>query len=134
LRDKTSHSARIDGEQCTRAYTPTSGEDAVGFFDLVVKIYRRGVDPEFPAGGKMSQFLDALSVGDAVAVQGQCGQIEFLGSGRVRVRGEQEARVVKDVGLICGGTGITPAYQVVDTATIAAMAIAVSLWSSILLQ
>ena len=42
-----------------RAYTPTSGDDEVGFFDLVIKVYFKNVHPRFPDGGKMSQHLTA---------------------------------------------------------------------------
>ena len=43
--------ARIDGEPVMRAYTPTSGDNEVGFFDLVVKVYFKNVHPKFPDGG-----------------------------------------------------------------------------------
>jgi hypothetical protein len=30
---------RIDGELCMRAYTPTSSDDDMGYFDLVIKVH-----------------------------------------------------------------------------------------------
>ncbi|KAK7393606.1 hypothetical protein VNO78_22164 [Psophocarpus tetragonolobus] len=49
-----------------QAYTPTSGPEEVGYFDLVVKIYFKGVHPKFPNGGAMSQYLESLEIGSAL--------------------------------------------------------------------
>jgi nitrate reductase (NAD(P)H) len=42
-------------EVVMRAYTPTTANETFGHFDLVVKIYRAGIHPKFPDGGKFSQ-------------------------------------------------------------------------------
>lgn len=102
--------AHIDGAPVMRAYTPTSGDDEVGYFDLVVKVYFKNVHPKFPDGGKMSQYLDSLSPGDTVDIKGPIGHFTYLGNGRIQIH--KEERIVKEIGFICGGTGITPAYQV----------------------
>ena len=34
-----------------RAYTPSSSDDQLGYFELVVKIYRANEHPRFPDGG-----------------------------------------------------------------------------------
>ena len=34
-----------------RAYTPTSSDDDLGHFDLVIKVYRANEHPRFPDGG-----------------------------------------------------------------------------------
>lgn len=47
--------ATVNGEQVMRAYTPSSSNDLVGFFELVVKVYFANENPRFPDGGKMSQ-------------------------------------------------------------------------------
>lgn len=66
-----------DGEaqypEIERKYTPVSGNELKGYVDLVVKVYRRGEQTQFPDGGKMSQYLDNLKIGDAVDVVGPCG-------------------------------------------------------------
>ena len=36
------------GEMVMRAYTPTSCDDDVGYFDLVVKVYFANNNPAFP--------------------------------------------------------------------------------------
>lgn len=104
-------SATVDHKLCIRAYTPTSAEDAAGYFELLVRIYFRGEHPSFPAGGTMTQHLDSLPLGAAVEIKGPVGHIEYAGKGRFLVDGK--ARPARRVAMIAGGTGITPVYQVI---------------------
>ncbi|GER49225.1 nitrate reductase [Striga asiatica] len=106
--------AEIDGKPCMRAYTPTSDADSTGHFDLVVKVYFRGVHPRFPNGGAMSQHLDKLQIGQFVEVKGPLGHIEYLGRGSFVAGREQ--RSARKLAMIAGGTGITPVYQVMRAA------------------
>jgi hypothetical protein len=55
-------SAKVDGKLVMRAYTPTSSDNDIGYFDLVIKIYFAGVNVQFPEGGKMSQHLGKMTV------------------------------------------------------------------------
>jgi len=103
--------AQVDGAPVMRAYTPASGNDDVGYFDLVVKVYFRNVHPRFPDGGKMSQHLESLKIGDTIEVKGPIGHYTYLGRGKFLEN--KNERTCKKIGLICGGTGITPAYQVI---------------------
>ncbi|CAI5459477.1 unnamed protein product [Closterium sp. Yama58-4] len=103
--------AKVGGKLVMRAYTPTtSDEDGVGYFDLVVKIYFKGVVPQFPDGGVMSQHLESLSIGDTIEIKGPLGHIEYLGRGKFLVSGEEKQG--KKLAMLAGGTGITPIYQV----------------------
>ncbi|CAI5507452.1 unnamed protein product [Closterium sp. Naga37s-1] len=103
--------AKVGGKLVMRAYTPTtSDEDGVGYFDLVVKVYFKGVVPQFPDGGVMSQHLESLSVGDTIEIKGPLGHIEYLGRGKFLVSGEEKQG--KKLAMLAGGTGITPIYQV----------------------
>jgi cytochrome-b5 reductase len=43
-----------------------SSDDDAGFVELVVKVYFRGVHEKFPDGGVMSQYMEAMAVGDLV--------------------------------------------------------------------
>lgn len=95
-----------------RAYTPISSDDERGYFDLLIKVYHANVHPKFPEGGKLSQYMNDLEVGDILKVKGPLGHFEYKGSGNFILSGE--ARTVKQIGLICGGTGITPGYQVMQ--------------------
>lgn len=102
--------ATVDGKLCMRAYTPTSGVDEVGYFELVVKVYFKGVHPKFPNGGAMSQHLDSLPIGSDLDVKGPLGHIEYTGRGNFLVHGKH--RFAKKLAMLAGGTGITPIYQV----------------------
>ncbi|OXB61746.1 hypothetical protein ASZ78_002311 [Callipepla squamata] len=101
-------SARINGALVVRPYTPISSDDDKGFVDLVIKVYMKGVHPKFPDGGKMSQYLDSLEIGDT---------IDFRGPREFAIRPEKKAepvtKKVKYVGMIAGGTGITPMLQII---------------------
>ncbi|KAJ4817651.1 Nitrate reductase [Rhynchospora pubera] len=104
--------ANIDGKNCMRAYTPTSTNNQVGHFDLVIKIYFKGENLKFPDGGLMSQHLESLPIGSTIDVKGPVGHIEYTGCGNFMVHGKNV--FAKRLALIAGGTGITPAYQVIQ--------------------
>lgn len=103
-------SATVDGKFVMRAYTPTSSDDDVGYFDLVIKVYFRGHE-KFPLGGVMSQHLESLQVGDTIDVKGPTGHIHYIGRGRFTANGKP--RAARRIAMLAGGTGITPMYQVV---------------------
>lgn len=104
--------AKVDEKLCMRAYTPTSTIEAVGYFDLVIKVYFKGVHPKFPNGGLMSQYLDSLSLGSTMDVKGPLGHIEYIGTGNFMVHGKP--KFAKKLTMLAGGTGITPIYQVIQ--------------------
>lgn len=74
--------ATINGENVMRAYTPTSQDDDLGYFDLIIKVYRANQHPKFPEGGKMSQYLDTLAIGDEIEVKGPVGHFVYEGRGK----------------------------------------------------
>ncbi|XP_058046799.1 NADH-cytochrome b5 reductase 3 isoform X2 [Ahaetulla prasina] len=110
-------SARIDGNLVIRPYTPVSSDDDKGFVDLVVKIYFKGVHPKFPEGGKMSQYLESLRMGDTIDFRGPSGLLVYKGKGLFAIRPDKKSepvlKQVKYVGMIAGGTGITPMLQLI---------------------
>ncbi|CAI9545455.1 unnamed protein product, partial [Staurois parvus] len=55
-------SAKVNGSLVVRAYTPVSSDEVKGHIDLVIKVYYKNVNPKFPDGGKMSQYLDSLKI------------------------------------------------------------------------
>lgn len=81
-----------DGTVVMRPYTPTSDGEARGFVDFVVKVY-----PD----GKMSGSLDKLKPGDTMEFKGPKGRYDM-----------QQHGSKTHVGMVAGGTGITPMYQV----------------------
>ncbi|KAL4196339.1 hypothetical protein AMTRI_Chr04g182700 [Amborella trichopoda] len=105
-------SAKIEGKLCIRSYTPTSPPDQVGSFDLLIKVYFKGVHPNFPNGGLMSQYLESLPLGSIVDIKGPVGHIEYTGRGGFTVGGKH--RQAKRLTMLAGGTGITPIYQVMQ--------------------
>ena len=102
-------------EEIERNYTPTSVVSEKGSMTLVFKVYFSNTVPRFPDGGKMSQQLDKLRVGDHVEVRGPFGRIEYSGRGAFKI-GRNKSKVAKRVGMIAGGTGITPMFQVLQHA------------------
>jgi len=111
----------IDGETgktVSRSYTPVSSDEDVGFVDFVVKVYFSGVHPKFPNGGRLSQHLEGLTLGDTITATGPKGRLEYKGRGRFCIAlprskgGGMSSRTYRRVGMIAGGTGITPMLQV----------------------
>ncbi|XP_052509671.1 NADH-cytochrome b5 reductase 1 [Budorcas taxicolor] len=110
-------SARIDGSLAIRPYTPVTSDEGQGHVDLVIKVYLKGVHPKFPEGGKMSQYLDSLKIGDVVEFRGPSGLLTYAGKGKFNIQPNKkappEARVARNLGMIAGGTGITPMLQLI---------------------
>jgi len=113
-------SAKVDGKLVVRPYTPVSSDDEQGFVELVIKVYFRDVNPRFPDGGKMSQHLESLQIGDTLDFRGPNGHITYEGNGNFAIRSELHKkqppvnRHFYKLGLIAGGTGITPMLQLID--------------------
>lgn len=111
-------SAKIDGKLVVRPYTPVTSDDELGYFELVIKVYFKNVHPKYPDGGKMSQYLDLLEVGDTVDIRGPSGKLTYLGRGKFSIKENNkdpvQVRRAKNVGLIAGGTGITPMLQIIS--------------------
>lgn len=108
--------ARINGQLVIRPYTPVSSDDDKGYMDLVIKVYFKN-PPKFPDGGKMSQYLDSMAIGDFMDVKGPSGLLVYEGRGVFKIRPDKktppETVQAKKVGMIAGGTGITPMLQLI---------------------
>ncbi|KAJ3146823.1 hypothetical protein HDU86_008381 [Geranomyces michiganensis] len=76
--------------QVARSYTPVTY--ARGHFDLLVKKYENG---------SVSRFLHDTPVGEFIEMRGPIVTLPY------------EANSVADIGMIAGGTGITPMYQLI---------------------
>ena len=105
-----------DGKEQSRPYTPTSSDHDKGHVDFVIKVYFP--NERFPEGGKVSQHMHSLKIGDTLDFSGPKGRYEYRGRGvfatkRLKSQGGGfEIRRAKRVGMIAGGTGITPMLQV----------------------
>ncbi|XP_054656752.1 NADH-cytochrome b5 reductase 3 isoform X2 [Dunckerocampus dactyliophorus] len=110
-------SAKIDGKLVVRPYTPVSSDDDKGYVDLVIKVYFKGVHPKFPEGGKMSQHLESLRIKDTIDFRGPSGLLVYKGRGVFAIQADKKSPAVtktsKHVGMIAGGTGITPMLQLI---------------------
>ena len=62
-----------------RSYTPVVPDgDTPGFVSFLIKVYRSGVNPAFPKGGAVTQWLDGLSLGSKVRMEGPRGVIRCV--------------------------------------------------------
>lgn len=101
LRDPATQAAVI------RSYTPISQTSQKGYCDVLIKIYG---DTPSQVGGKMTKALDAVPLGHTVEFKGPIGKFEYLRQGLCTVNGKE--RRVNRFYMICGGSGITPIFQV----------------------
>ena len=87
--------AKLPGQerQTQRSYTPiTSDEENRGYFDLMVKSYPTG---------NLSKYMASLQVGQTMCFQGPKGAMTYT------------PNMVRHLGMIAGGTGITPMLQII---------------------
>ncbi|KAI7881328.1 ferredoxin reductase-like protein [Lichtheimia hyalospora FSU 10163] len=84
--------AEINGKEISRSYTPTSSDEDLGHFDLLIKSYPTG---------NISKLFGELKLGDSVAVRGPKGNFNY------------QPNMVRAIGMIAGGTGITPMLQII---------------------
>jgi nitrate reductase (NAD(P)H) len=97
----------VTREAIIRSYTPISQTTKKGFVDVLIKIYADSADK---VGGKMTKALDAIPVGHFVDCKGPIGKFTYLGRGLCAINNKE--RKVKRFYMVCGGSGITPIFQV----------------------
>jgi cytochrome-b5 reductase len=84
--------AKIEGEDVVRPYTPTATDR--GSFELVVKSYDNG---------KVSKAFGGLKVGDSFEFKGPFAKFDYHANSHAAL------------GMVAGGTGITPMYRMIKT-------------------
>jgi nitrate reductase (NAD(P)H) len=97
----------VTREAIIRSYTPLSDCDQRGTLDILIKVY---FDSPEKKGGKMTMALEAIPVGHFVEFKGPIGKFTYLGRGVCQIGSAQ--RTVKRFVMICGGSGVTPIWQV----------------------
>eukprot|EP00878_Enallax_costatus_P004942 GHUV01005198.1.p1 GENE.GHUV01005198.1~~GHUV01005198.1.p1 ORF type:complete len:307 (+),score=67.97 GHUV01005198.1:76-921(+) len=80
-----------DGKDVYRPYTPVTDDDTLGAVEFVIKIYPHG---------KLTQIMDKMKVGDTMLMKGPRGRFQYA------------RNMKRAIGMIAGGTGVTPMYQV----------------------
>lgn len=107
-------STKIEGKLVSRPYTPVSCDQDLGYVEFMLKIYSPA-PPRFPVGGALSQHLDSLKIGDSMQFRGPIGHVEYKGRGNFEIqhRNEVVSKRVKHIGMLAGGTGITPILQII---------------------
>lgn len=81
----------VDEHSVTRSYTPVSNNRDLGRLELLIRIY-----PD----GQLGKYMKALQPGDKVDIRGPKGAMRY------------RKGMSKELGLVGGGTGITPLFQV----------------------
>lgn len=84
--------ATIDGKSVSRSYTPVSNNTDLGRIELLIKVYPQGL---------MTKHLEQMQIGDTIEIRGPKGAMQYSTS------------YAKHIGMIAGGTGITPMYQLI---------------------
>jgi len=79
------------GEEVIKPYTPTTLDSDLGYFELVIKMYPQG---------RMSHHFREMQVGDYLSVKGPKGRFKY------------QVGQVRAFGMLAGGSGITPMFQV----------------------
>ncbi|XP_076249570.1 NADH-cytochrome b5 reductase 3 isoform X1 [Calliopsis andreniformis] len=109
--------AKIGEDVVIRSYTPVSSDDDHGYVDLVIKVYFKNVHPKFPEGGKLSQYLENMKIGDTIDFKGPSGRLVYKGNGQFCIKILRKDPPVeynvKKVVMLAGGTGITPMLQLI---------------------
>lgn len=79
-------------KEIVRSYTPISSDEDLGYVDFMIKSYPQG---------NISAHMDTLKVGDTMKFRGPKGAMVYT------------PNMVKHIGMIAGGTGITPMLQII---------------------
>ncbi|OAE32337.1 hypothetical protein AXG93_3017s1070 [Marchantia polymorpha subsp. ruderalis] len=109
----------VEGEEVIKPYTPTTLDSDVGFFELVVKwwcsttynntIVNKSVykwysfsvlNAKVYEKGRMSGYFGRMKEGDYLECKGPKGRFRYT------------PNMMRAFGMIAGGTGLTPCYQV----------------------
>lgn len=83
--------ATINDKEVVRSYTPISTDDELGYFDLLIKAYENG---------NISRHVESKKIGETIDIRGPKGFFTYTPG------------MVESFGMIAGGTGITPMYQI----------------------
>lgn len=84
--------AEVNDHTVVRSYTPVSNNRDLGRLELIIRVY-----PD----GQIGNYLKNLPIGSYVDIRGPKGAMKY------------RRYLAKNIGMVAGGTGITPMYQVI---------------------
>ena len=87
--------AVVEGKEIIRFYSPVSRNSDYGHVDLMIKL------EENTTNKPMEKFLSDLKAGDKIDFKGPVGGFEY------------HRNMYREIGMIAGGTGITPMVQII---------------------
>ncbi|KAI8079952.1 Oxidoreductase, molybdopterin-binding domain-containing protein [Halteromyces radiatus] len=93
-----------------RAYTPS--QVGSGWVEFVIKVY---FPDHLQFGGKFTQLLDRVRIGESVPCKGPLGEYEYLGNGNYSLPHQPQLHA-RHIAMVAGGTGITPMWQILTAA------------------
>lgn len=106
----------INGMPITRKYTPTSSIDTKGYVEFHIKIYKEDAVEKIKSG-IFTEWLDKnVHEGDHIYCEAPKGHIKYYGYGFFIIK-DKTFRGIKRVGLIAGGSGLTPLYSIMQSST-----------------
>ncbi|QIW98538.1 hypothetical protein AMS68_004056 [Peltaster fructicola] len=82
----------VDDSTVVRSYTPISNNRDLGRLDLIIRVYPQG---------QLGNYLKNLNIGDEAEIRGPKGAMKY------------RKGLCKEIGMVAGGTGITPMYQLI---------------------
>lgn len=95
-------------------------QSILGFYDIIFavcehqstnlfQVYFKDTHPKFPEGGKMTQYLNKMNIGETMDMRGPSGLCVYEGDGLFAIKPDKKSPAVlshaKKVGMIAGGTG-----------------------------
>lgn len=60
-----------------------------------MQVYFKDTNPKFPEGGKMSQYLENMKIGESIDFRGPAGRLEYIGDGSFLIRPSRQEPPVK---------------------------------------
>lgn len=73
------------------------------------QVYFKNVHPKFPDGGKMTQHLESLKVGETIEVRGPAGLLQYRGRGVFAIKPDKKSPpalfTASKVNMIAGKSG-----------------------------
>jgi len=92
-----------------KPYTSISPINQKGTIDFVIKVYEK--TEEYPTD-KLTQYLNSMAIGEKAKFSPPFGKVSYFGDGNFSLLGKIWKK--SKIGLIAGGTGITPIYQIMQ--------------------